>query len=237
MVDTMSSDAARILVVDDEPTVREVVVHYLQRDGYVVRELDRGDLVEAAVNEFRPDLIVLDIMLPGLSGLEVLRGIGVNKIPVIMLTARVEEADRVLGLELGADDYVTKPFSPRELVARVRTVLRRVSPPAGVAEPVRFDSMTNSLTIDHRSREVTLDGCVVNLTAKEFDLLAFLSGSPRQVFSRSQLLHSVWDSSPEYQDPATVTVHVRRLRHKIETDPENPRWIITVWGVGYRFEP
>jgi DNA-binding response OmpR family regulator len=224
--------SARILVVDDEPTVREVVVHYLQRDGYVVHELDRGDLVEDAIATFQPDLVVLDIMLPGLSGLEVLRSIRLNKIPVIMLTARVEEADRVLGLELGADDYVTKPFSPRELVARVRTVLRR-SQPATTGDTMRFDD----LVIEGRSREVRLGSRVVALTAKEFDLLAFLAASPRQVFSRTQLLGGVWDSSPEYQDPATVTVHVRRLRHKIEIDPDNPRWITTVWGVGYRFEP
>jgi DNA-binding response OmpR family regulator len=233
MVKRMSTGAARILVVDDEPTVREVVVQYLRREGYEVHELDRGDLVAATVTSFQPDLIVLDIMLPGISGLDVLRQVGPNKIPVIMLTARVEEADRVLGLELGADDYVTKPFSPRELVARVRTVLRRAQPAFSSAVTLRFDD----LSIDHRSREVTLGNGVVALTAKEFDLLAFLASSPRQVYSRSDLLHSVWDSSPEYQDPATVTVHVRRLRHKIETDPENPRWITTVWGVGYRFEP
>ncbi len=233
MVKGVNNGAARILVVDDEPTVREVVVQYLQRDGYVVHELDRGDLVAETVTTFQPDLIVLDIMLPGLSGLEVLRAIGPNKIPVIMLTARVEEADRVLGLELGADDYVTKPFSPRELVARVRTVLRRVQPSTDVSETLRFDG----LVIDRSSREAMLDAQVVPLTAKEFDLLAYLAASPRQVFSRSQLLHDVWDSSPEYQDPATVTVHVRRLRHKMEADPENPRWITTVWGVGYRFEP
>jgi DNA-binding response OmpR family regulator len=233
MVKGVNNGAARILVVDDEPTVREVVVQYLQRDGYIVQELDRGDLVTDALTTFQPDLIVLDIMLPGLSGLEVLRAIEPNKIPVIMLTARVEEADRVLGLELGADDYVTKPFSPRELVARVRTVLRRVQPSVEVGETLRFDD----LVIDRPSREVTIGSGVIALTAKEFDLLAFLASSPRQVFSRSQILHDVWDSSPEYQDPATVTVHVRRLRHKIEVDPENPRWITTVWGVGYRFEP
>ena len=233
MVNGVINGAARILVVDDEPTVREVVVHYLQRDGYVVHQLDRGDLVDEALVSFRPDLIVLDIMLPGLSGLDVLRAIGPNKIPVIMLTARVEEADRVLGLELGADDYVSKPFSPRELVARVRTVLRRAQPPAGSVDTLRFDD----LTVDRRSREVTLGSDVIALTAKEFDLLAYMATTPRQVFSRSQLLQAVWDSSPEYQDPATVTVHVRRLRHKIEVDPESPRWITTVWGVGYRFEP
>ena len=231
----MTPSPARILVVDDEPTVREVVAHYLQRDGYVVRELDRGDQVEAAVAEFSPELVVLDIMLPGLSGLEVLRALESRRIPVIMLTARVDEADRVLGLELGADDYVTKPFSPRELVARVRTVLRRVQRP----EEMGGDAVSvfDGLSIDHRSREVEVNGTAVHLTAKEFDVLSFLARSPRQVFSRGQLLEWVWDSSPDFQDPATVTVHIRRLRTKLETDPDRPRWITTVWGVGYRFEP
>ncbi len=226
--------APRILVVDDEPTVREVVAQYLVRDGYEVRELDRGDLVEAAVQQFQPDLIVLDIMLPGASGLDFLRQSGSNRVPVILLTARVEESDRVLGLELGADDYVTKPFSPRELVARVRTVLRRAQPAtSATATVLEFDGMS----IDLPAREIRANGALVALTAKEFDLLAFLAQAPRQVFSRAQLLHHVWDSSPDFQDPATVTVHVRRLRNKIEADPEHARWITTVWGVGYRFEP
>jgi DNA-binding response OmpR family regulator len=227
------SNGARVLVVDDEPTVREVVAQYLERDGFVVRELDRGDLVAGELATFQPDLIVLDIMLPGASGLDVLRAVDSNRVPVILLTARVEEADRVLGLELGADDYVVKPFSPRELVARIRTVLRRSQPGTHPVDTLRFGELVIALP----SREVAIGSTVVALTAKEFDLLAFLASSPRQVFSRSQLLHSVWDSSPEYQDPATVTVHVRRLRHKLEVDPENPRWITTVWGVGYRFEP
>lgn len=226
--------AQRILVVDDEPTVREVLAHYLVRDGYDVRELDRGDLVAAAVAEFKPDLIVLDIMLPGATGLDFLRAAGGERVPVILLTARVEEADRVLGLELGADDYVSKPFSPRELVARVRTVLRRAQhTPTSTAAPVQFDG----LRIDVPAREVFVNEELVVLTAKEFDLLAFLAQAPRQVFSRAQLLHHVWDSSPDFQDPATVTVHVRRLRNKIEANPEQARWITTVWGVGYRFEP
>ncbi|MDO8361636.1 MAG: response regulator transcription factor [Actinomycetota bacterium] len=226
----------RILVVDDEPTVREVVAHYLTRDGYEVRELHRGDLIDEAVAQFQPDLVVLDIMLPGASGLDFLRRSGPDRVPVILLTARVEESDRVLGLELGADDYVTKPFSPRELVARVRTVLRRTQPNAattGTADALQFDG----LHIDLRAREVLADGRPVALTAKEFDLLAFFAQAPRQVFSRAQLLHHVWDSSPDFQDPATVTVHVRRLRNKIEANPEQARWITTVWGVGYRFEP
>ncbi|MDP2290948.1 MAG: response regulator transcription factor [Actinomycetota bacterium] len=226
--------APKILVVDDEPTVREVVAQYLVRDGYEVRELDRGDLVEAAVAQFQPDLIVLDIMLPGASGLDFLRRTDRHRVPVILLTARVEEPDRVLGLELGADDYITKPFSPRELVARVRTVLRRAQPaPPDTVATLQFDG----LQLDLPAREVLVDGEPVALTAKEFDLLAFMAKAPRQVFSRAQLLHHVWDSSPDFQDPATVTVHVRRLRNKIEADPEHARWITTVWGVGYRFEP
>ncbi|MBI5087616.1 MAG: response regulator transcription factor [Actinobacteria bacterium] len=223
--------AARVLVVDDEPTVRDVVARYLERDGYAVCELGDGGDVAAAVDSFRPDLIVLDIMLPTRSGLDVLRDLG-QRIPVILLTARTDEADRVLGLELGADDYVVKPFSPRELVARVRSVLRR-SAPVGAPTVMQFDG----LTIDTGAREVAVAGAPVSLTVKEFDVLAHLAAHPRQVFSRAQLLAAVWDSSPDYQDPATVTVHVRRLRNKIERDPEQPRWISTVWGVGYRFEP
>ncbi len=224
----------RILVVDDEPMVREVVAQYLMRDGYEVRELDRGDQVAEVVREFQPDLIVLDVMLPGASGLDFLRGSSNQRVPVILLTARVQEADRVLGLELGADDYISKPFSPRELVARVRTVLRRAQPiVAGTSAPLQFDG----LRIDVPAREVFVDGALVSLTAKEFDLLAFMAQEPRQVFSRAQLLLHVWDSSPDFQDPATVTVHVRRLRNKIEANPEQARWITTVWGVGYRFEP
>lgn len=225
--------AQRILVVDDEPTVREVVVQYLERDGYDVRELDNGSAVAQAIAEFEPDLIVLDVMLPGLNGLDILRQFGQRRVPVILLTARVEEADRVLGLELGADDYVTKPFSPRELVARVRTVLRRIQPGPGTPNSLEFEG----LRIDLPARELTVDGALVALTAKEFDLLVHLAMSPRTVFSRGDLLRDVWDSSAEYQDPATVTVHVRRLRQKIEHDPDAPRWITTVWGVGYRFEP
>jgi DNA-binding response OmpR family regulator len=223
----------RILVVDDEPTVREVVARYLRHDGCEVLELDRGDEVAGAVLAFRPDLVVLDVMLPGVSGLDILRRRTTDAVPVILLTARVDEADRVLGLELGADDYVTKPFSPRELAARVRSVLRRAQSSPQPVESIRHEG----LEIDLRSRSVVIDGREVSLTAKEFDLLAFVAQAPRQVFSRAQLLHHVWDSSPDYQDPATVTVHVRRLRNKIEDNPDTPRWITTVWGVGYRFEP
>ena len=219
------------MVVDDEPTVREVVARYLERDGYLVREVGDGAKVVAAAKEFHPDLIVLDVMLPSRSGLDLMRDLD-RSTPVILLTARTDEADRVLGLELGADDYVVKPFSPRELVARVRSVLRR-SGAVPTATTLEFDG----LRIDTGAREVSVDGRPVALTAKEFDLLAHLAAHPRQVLSRADLLARVWDSSPAFQDPATVTVHVRRLRNKIEADPEQPRWIATVWGVGYRFEP
>jgi len=224
-----------ILVVDDEPTVREVVANYLRRDGHAVTETGDGAEALDLVEEDRFDLVVLDMMLPGVNGLDILRRIRQSgELPVIMLTARAEESDRVAGLELGADDYVVKPFSPRELAARVNGVLRRTakrSPHA--AGRLEFDG----LVVDERSREVFLDGRVIDFTPKEFDVLAHLANSPRQVFSRADLLRDVWQSSPDWQDPATVTVHVRRIRNKIEDDPENPRWITTVWGVGYRFEP
>ncbi|HKZ29369.1 MAG TPA: response regulator transcription factor, partial [Acidimicrobiia bacterium] len=177
--------------------------------------------------------LILDVMLPSKDGFSVLQELRkTSSVPVILLTARAEETDRVLGLELGADDYVVKPFSPRELSARVRSVLRRSNP----GEPgtrLEFDG----LTIDPKIREVRVGEKVVDLTPKEFDVLAFLASHPRQVFSRGQLLQQVWDSSAEWQDPATVTVHMRRLRTKLELDPRDPRWLLTVWGVGYRFEP
>lgn len=227
--------AARVLVVDDEPTVREVVVGYLRRDGHEVVEVGDGAEALHLVNNDRFDIVVLDMMLPGANGLDILRRIRqLGEMPVIMLTARSEESDRVAGLELGADDYVVKPFSPRELAARVNGVLRRAAPkPPSAVESIEFDG----LSIDTRSREVRLGGELVEMTPKEFDVLAHLAASPRQVFSRTDLLRDVWASSPDWQDPATVTVHVRRIRNKIESDPENPRWITTVWGVGYRFEP
>ena len=226
---------SKVLVVDDEPTVREVVAGYLRRDGHDVSEAGDGTTALELLDAEPPDLVVLDMMLPGVNGLDVLRRVrAVSDIPVIMLTARAEESDRVSGLELGADDYVVKPFSPRELAARVNGVLRRTNGrQADLPSPIVYDN----LTIDPMSREVVLDGKVVEMTPKEFEVLAFLAASPRQVFSRAQLLESVWQSSPEWQDPATVTVHVRRIRNKIEADPEHPRWISTVWGVGYRFEP
>ncbi len=225
--------APLVLVVDDEPLVREVVGRYLERDGFRVMVAADGDEALRLLGSATPELVVLDVMLPGVGGLDVLAELRRRgEVPVILLTARGDEADRVLGLELGADDYVVKPFSPRELTARVRSVLRRTAPRQEGGH-LEFDG----LVIDTATREVIVDGRPVELTRKEFDLLAFLAASPRQVFSRGQLLQQVWDSSAEWQDPSTVTVHVRRIRQKIEGDPEQPRWIATVWGVGYRFEP
>jgi DNA-binding response OmpR family regulator len=227
--------AGTVLVVDDEPMVREVVARYLRLDGFRVDEAADGSTALDWLIAHRPDLVVLDIMLPGADGLTILRRLREkDDVPVILLTARAEEVDRVVGLELGADDYVVKPFSARELVARVRSVLRRSTtrPMADDARVLDF----GDLRIDPLTREVTVDGQRIELTPKEFDLLGVLARSPRQVFSRRQLLAQVWDSAPEYQDAATVTVHVGRLRQKLERDPENPRWITTSWGVGYRFE-
>ena len=226
-----------VLVVDDEPMVREVVARYIALDGHEVHEAADGDEALRWLDQHRPDLVVLDVMLPGTDGLTILRWLrDTSDIPVILLTACAEEVDRLLGLELGADDYVVKPFSAREVAARVRTVLRRTQgSDRGSGAPTTLDF--GALRIDVPSRTVTVDGAEVALTAKEFDLLALLAASPRRVYSRNQLLELVWDSSSDYQDPATVTVHVGRLRQKLEVDPEHPRWIATVWGVGYRFEP
>jgi DNA-binding response OmpR family regulator len=222
-----------VLIVDDEPMVREVVASYLERDDFRVATAGDGDKALAFLQDRSPDLVVLDLMLPGVGGLEILEHIRGSEGPaVIVLTARGHEADRILGLELGADDYVVKPFSPRELAARVKSVLRRANPP-----PPQATMESTDLVIDPTRREVTVRGEVVDLTPREFDLLAFLASSPGQVFSRSQLLEHVWDSSPQWQDSATVTVHVRRIRYKIESDPTEPRWIQTVWGLGYRFDP
>ncbi|HDH02839.1 MAG TPA: response regulator transcription factor, partial [Actinobacteria bacterium] len=205
------------------------------RDGFSVQSVGDGGAAIEAINESQPDLVVLDIMLPSVDGLTILRRLREHSdVPVILLTARGGEADRVLGLELGADDYVPKPFSPRELAARVRSVLRRSAPSATTDLEIQD---FGDLVVDPVKRLVTRDGKEVSLTRREFELLVFLTGSPGQVFSRAQLLENVWDSSVEWQDPATVTVHVRRLRQKLESDPENPERIVTVWGVGYRFQP
>ena len=223
----------KVLVVDDEPTIREVVVGYLQRAGFKTLEAADGNRARELLEQDPPDLVVLDVMLPGTDGLELCRWIrSRSRVPVIMLTARGEESDRIVGLELGADDYVTKPFSPRELTARVRTVLRRAEPGDAAEERLSYDG----LVIDSSTREVTSGTEPLRLTAREFDLLWFLASHPRRVFSREQLMRRVWGYSAAL-DTGTVTVHVRRLREKIEDDPSHPRHLETVWGVGYRFAP
>jgi len=222
-----------VLVVDDEPIVREVVVSYLRREGYRTLEAGDGDSARRLLEKEPPNLVVLDLMLPGTDGLELCRWIRArSELPVIMLTARGDEADRIVGLELGADDYVTKPFSPRELAARVRTVLRRTATEIPRAERLSFEG----LEIDARTREVTRNSELLKLTAKEFDLLWFMANHARQVFSRDQLIDRVWGYEAAL-DTGTVTVHIRRLREKIEDEPSRPRFLQTVWGVGYRFNP
>jgi len=222
----------RILVIDDEPMVRDVVSRYLEREGYVVDAAADEPAARRLLAQ-APDLLILDLMLPTMDGLTLLREVRrASDVPVIVVTGRTDEMDRVVGLELGADDYVVKPFSPRELVARVRSVLRRARTGPDDSR-LQFDGVV----IDRRSRTVIVRGQAVPFRAREFDLLAFLAASPRQVFSRGQLLSHVWDSSSEFSDVSTVTVHVRRIRQKIEDDPLEPRWIVTVRGVGYRFDP
>lgn len=221
-----------VLVVDDEPMVREVLAQYLTHDGFNVVEAADGEEAVAKLDECAPDLVLLDLMLPKKHGLEVLRHArSTSDVPVILLTALGDEKDRVAGLELGADDYVVKPFSPREVAARVKSVLRRSTGPAAPVIATFGD-----ITVDLERRHVDRAGSEVELTRLEFDLLSFLVNNPNRVVSRDELLQSVWDSSAEWQDPATVTVHVRRLRQKLERDPSEPDHILTVYGVGYRFE-
>ncbi len=224
--------AGRVLVVDDDQAVRVLLTRYLEMEHFEVEQVDDGAAVLAAIESWKPDLVLLDLMLPAQDGLDILSRLRRDSnLPVILLTARGSEADRILGLKLGADDYVVKPFSPGELAARINSVLRRTrsSPAQSV---LRFEG----LTLDLGTREVTVGDLLVSMTAREFDLLAFLASSPRQVFSRQQLLANVWDSSEEWQDPDTVTEHVRRIRRRIEPVPDHPRWIKTVRGVGYRFD-
>jgi DNA-binding response OmpR family regulator len=220
----------RILVVDDDPTVAEVVAGYLDRAGYTVDRADDGPTALTRAAAHRPDLVVLDLMLPGMDGLEVCRRIrGRGPVPVIMLTARGDEEDRILGLEVGADDYVTKPFSPRELVLRVESVLRRSRPATGS----RLGAA--GLTVEPEARRATKNGTELALTLREFDLLSFFLRHPGRAFGREDLMREVWGW--DFGDLSTVTVHIRRLRGKVEDDPARPRLIQTVWGVGYRFDP
>ena len=224
-----------ILVVDDEPSIGEVVSIYLQRAGYQVIVARDGQAALEALERQPPDLVVLDLMLPKVDGLEIARRLRAQgDTPIIMLTAKREESDRITGLEVGADDYVVKPFSPQDLISRVKAVLRRTrgSAPGSAEHALEFEG----LRIDPKTHLVQVQGKEESLTVKEFDLLWLLARHPRQVFGREQLLDRVWGTT-DYVDPSTVTVHVRRLREKIEPDPSNPRHIQTVWGVGYKFEP
>jgi DNA-binding response OmpR family regulator len=231
------SPPGTVLVVDDEATIVEVVGRYLERAGYQVQQAFDGPEALRLAELHRPDLIVLDVMLPGMDGIEVMRRLQERfgtRTAVIVLTARGEESDRLVGLRHGADDYVVKPFSPAELVARVDAVLRRVSPPAGDEGPPAIEH--GPLRVEPATRIVLLDGEELSLTQREFELLAFLASHPGRVFSRDQLMEAVWDY-PFFTDASTVTVHVRRLRAKLGDDPAEPRFIETVWGVGYRLRP
>jgi DNA-binding response OmpR family regulator len=223
-----------VLVVDDEPIVRDVVVRYLERDGYRTLEAASGDEARGLLERESPSLVVLDVMLPGVSGLELCRWIrSRSEVPIVMLTALGEEADRIVGLELGADDYLTKPFSPRELAVRVRNLIRRTAQPTAARAPtVAF----GDVVVDPTAREAHKGGEPLRLTLKELDLLLFFASNPRQVFSRDQLMDRVWGYASAH-DTGTVTVHVRRLRQKIEDDASRPRHLETVFGVGYRFTP
>lgn len=223
----------RVLVVDDDPAVLTLLSRVLEENGFRADTCATSDEARSRLATTRPDILLLDLMLAGDDGLTFLTELRrTSELPVILVTGKREEMDRVLGLKLGADDYVVKPFSPAEVVARVQSVLRR-SAPQSVSQVMDF----GGLRLDMTSREVTVDGSLVEMTAKEFDLLAFLAASPRQVFSREQLLQHVWSSSAEWQDSATVTEHVRRVRRKIEADPDRPQRVVTVRSVGYRFEP
>jgi DNA-binding response OmpR family regulator len=228
--------AKTILVVEDEASIAEVVSLYLKRAGFNVLIASDGKAALSMLDRQIPDFVILDLMLPEVDGLSLTRWLrDRSDVPIIMLTARREEIDRITGLEMGADDYVVKPFSPQELVSRVRAVMRRLGREQDSVENERVLSFTN-LSIDPKSRVVTVRDNPVELTAKEFDMLHLLARHPRQVFTRDQLLDRIWGGA-QYIDPGTVTVHVRRLREKIEADASKPARILTVWGVGYKFEP
>jgi DNA-binding response OmpR family regulator len=227
---------SHILIVEDESSIAEVVSLYLKRAGYHAQIAPDGRQAMILFEGHNPDLIILDLMLPEVDGLSLTRWLrDRSSVPIIMLTARREEIDRITGLEMGADDYVVKPFSPQELVSRVRAVLRRLGREQAESETERILSFEN-LSIDPLTRAVTVKDAPVDLTVKEFDMLYLLARHPRQVFTREQLLERVWGGAL-YIDPGTVTVHIRRLREKIENDPSQPRHLLTVWGVGYKFEP
>ena len=232
----MDNDSRRtVLVVDDEPTITEVVSRYLVRAGYSATIAADGAQALEAASRRRPDLVVLDLMLPRVGGLEVMRRLREqdhDRVPIILLTAKGEESDRIIGLRLGADDYVVKPFSPAELVARIDAVLRRVDVPSEQQSEISM----GDLVVDPGGRRVLVGGVEAQLTGREFDLLMFFVTHPGQVFSRNQLMDAVWQYS-FYTDTSTVTVHIRRLRAKIEADPAEPRHLQTVWGIGYRFQP
>ena len=228
--------AKTILVVEDEASIAEVVSLYLKRAGYSVLIAPDGRQAMNMFDRQQPDFVILDLMLPEVDGLSLTRWLrDRSDIPIIMLTARREEMDRITGLEMGADDYVIKPFSPQELVSRVRAVMRRLGREQDAVENERTLSFEN-LSVDPRSRVVTVKSSPIELTAKEFDMLYLLARHPKQVFTREQLLERIWGGA-QYIDPGTVTVHVRRLREKIEEDPSKPMRLLTVWGVGYKFEP
>jgi DNA-binding response OmpR family regulator len=225
-----------VLVVEDESSIAEVVSLYLKRAGFGVQVVPDGKQAMSAFQRQQPDFVILDLMLPEVDGLALTRWLrDRSNVPIIMLTARRSEADRIAGLEMGADDYVVKPFSPQELVSRVRAVMRRLGREQADAESERALSF-DGLSIDPLSRAVKAGGSEIELTAKEFDMLHLLARHPRQVFTREQLLDRVWGGA-QFIDPGTVTVHVRRLREKLELDPSHPTRLITVWGVGYKFEP
>lgn len=229
----MHTETGRVLVVDDDETVRDVVTRYLEHAGFTVDEASDGEAALAMFAGKPADLVVLDVMMPGLNGLEVCRRLRESSdVPVVLLTALGEEENRIAGLALGADDYVSKPFSPRELVLRVASILRRVRSPR--PEPVDAELADGNVRLDLAARKATLDGAELSLTVREFDLLAFFLQNPGTAFSRDDLLEKVWGWN--FGDQSTVTVHVRRLREKIEPDPAKPVRVATVWGVGYRYE-
>jgi len=237
------SENFKILVVEDEVTVRRVIRQYLEREGYAVIETDNGGQALQLLHQEEPDLLILDIMLPGIDGYTIARSLrrpvddnNVQDIPIIMLTARTEESDRITGFEVGTDDYVTKPFSPRELVMRVKALLRRSTPNTPMSNIEMGKALTfEGLRLDPNTRQVKRDDTLIELTHKEFELLYFLASNPRHVFSRTQLLDQIWGYD-FYGDDSNVTVHIHRLREKVEVDPAKPKYVHTVWGVGYKFD-